>query len=162
MIPIEFQMLPDLRPPTPDSSGLWMVRHEWRAPALDSMQVVVRAATPMPDGTMAAFWTDGISDPRLFWTVTGLHPFAMPFLRAALPHDFVYAAELAPRAQCDDWMLRWAQMGETNWYQRNTAWSAVRAGGWRVWGEHTQHSIAEARKVVQLVPVGEPVIWEKL
>ena len=162
MIPIEFQHLPSLRPPAANGNGLWLVLEEWRTPPLDGKQVVIRAAQPMPDGTWAGFWTDGASVPLIFWTASGIDPFGLPFFASALGHDAAYAAELAPRGQCDDWMLSWAKLAGTNWYRRNVAYGAVRTAGGGVWGEHTQHSIEQARKVVQLVKQGEPAIWEKL
>ena len=166
MIPIEFQNMPALLPPDMDAAGnpdhLWLVLQEWRTPPVNGKQVVIRGATPLPDGRMHGFWTDGASVPLMFWTSSTISPFSMPFLCSALGHDAAYSAELFPRDVCDSLLWTWAQMAGCSWYQRNAAFAAVRAAGWAVWDKHTPQSIEDARQVCQLVDAGAPAAWMKV
>ncbi len=166
MIPTEFRTLPPLLPPDMDNPDnkehLWLVTAEWRTPPVNGKQVVIRGPTPMPLARIHGFWTDGASVPLIFWTSSTISPFSMPFLCSALPHDAVYAAELFDRSTCDNLLLEWACMAGCSWYQRNAAYTAVRAAGWAVWDRHTKQSIADAREVCQVVDAGAPAVWKPI
>jgi hypothetical protein len=127
--------LPPLDPPRIGSgSEDWLLACHWCGPLIDGRATLIRRG----------FLTDGASIPRPAWPVVG-HPFQVPLLAYALPHDGDYAAELHSREECDRRFL--CGMAESmGWAKRNTVWSAVRGGGWVPWGRHTKESIAFARK----------------
>ncbi len=93
------------------------------------------------------FTSDGASVPNtplIRWAIG--HPFSMPLLICALPHDALYAGELLPRKECDWLFLELMQRAKIGWLKRNAVWSAVRLGGTIVWARHTIDSVLEARK----------------
>jgi hypothetical protein len=90
------------------------------------------------------FIFDGASIPRIAWRVME-HPFQMPLLVCALPHDILYASELFTQSECDWIFLELMQMSKIGWIKRNLVYTAVRAGGWCVWMKHTKYSINKAK-----------------
>lgn len=82
------------------------------------------------------------SVPRIFWRI---EPPAGPALHASLLHDHLYVVRSAQidgrKARVDREtadrayfvMLRHDGMG---WFKARLLWSAVRAGGWKAWGDH--------------------------
>ena len=133
-IPFEFLNMPKLRPCIDNK---WLICDDWCAPVVDDKIVCVKGG---------GVYTDGISIPRVAWTITGMHPLSMPGLCFALPHDIVYAAELVKRKQCDDWLIQWALMANVSNHFIDIIYKAVRKYGRHVWGKHTKESIEEARK----------------
>jgi hypothetical protein len=85
------------------------------------------------------------------WRVIG-HPLDPEFIRSALLHDALYAAELLPRSECD-WLFDecMSDVDDVNWLKRNTIYSAVRIGGGFVWKNHTPESITRGRQYVELI-----------
>lgn len=92
---------------------------------------------------------DGASIPRIAWRVIG-HPFSMPLLVSALPHDGIYVSELFPQKDCDWIFLCLMQKVGINWVKRNTIYSAVRLFGWSVWRKHTKSSIKHGKEFVEI------------
>jgi len=105
------------------------------------------------------FKCDGGSVPRIFWTCI-FHPFEVPFIACAVPHDGDCAAELYKRKVCDKRLRTACSMFTRKDYKigRFKRWLIYRAarsriGGGRCWKKHTPESIAEARKFVECVKV---------
>ncbi len=161
-LPKEFRKLSKILPPDLSTENRqWLVCDDWRAPTIDGKQVCVRGGIELSDGSHSGFWTDGVSIPQLAWSIIGITPFTMPALCWALPHDIAYAAELADRATCDNWLFEWAKMAGETKYRRNICYWAVDKFGGLVWNKHTPQSIADARIVCQLVDEGKDPIWQE-
>jgi hypothetical protein len=94
----------------------------------------------------AGFIYDGASVPRVLWSLSGLTPDGL--IRAAsLVHDWIYVHKgevLAmhknikyplklTRAQTDRIFLDHMANSGMGWWERNTAFAAVRAYGWTQW-----------------------------
>ena len=90
------------------------------------------------------FIFDGASIPRIAWRVVG-HPYQMPLLVCALPHDILYASEFFKKEECDWIFLELMKSVGINWIKRNTIWSAVKLFGGLVWLKHTKYSINKAK-----------------
>ena len=165
-LPIEFQYMPKLLPPNMDSltnpDHDWCIMEDWKSPPINGKIICVRGGIKLPNNEHFGFWTDGITVPPLAWTISGISPLSMPELCWALPHDMAYAAELAPREICDNWLFEFTIMTGTNRIKRNLIYGLVRRFGGLVWDKHTKESIANARKVCQLINVGETPVWEPI
>ena len=61
---------------------------------------------------------------------------------AYVVHDWMYSCELFDRATCDWILLEMLQELGSNWFSRNTIYSAVRLGGGVVWGKHDPKTVA--------------------
>lgn len=95
---------------------------------------------------------DGASIPRFCWRIIG-HPWMMPMLACALPHDILYASEAFKQSDCDWIFICLQQYVGINWFKRNIVWSAVRSFGWLVWRKHTKKSIDDAKSYLLIVEV---------
>lgn len=87
----------------------------------------------------AGFITDLASIPRLLHPlipVNGKHR------AAAVLHDYLYAMQTMPRAQCDAIFLEAMEACGVRWTQRWAMYSAVRVGGWAPW-EKRRKAMAE-------------------
>lgn len=109
-----------------------------------------------PDGRILyikkGFIFDGASVPRVAWRVIG-HPLDHEFIRSALPHDALFAAQLLPKEQADDVFAGvMIDVDNIGWFKRNTMYSSVKVGGGSAWRSHTPKSIANARNYVQIIP----------
>jgi hypothetical protein len=164
--PIEFQNMPLLLPPTMEDPNnpdkYWMVHEDWKSPSINGYQACIRAPIRLTDGRVFGFFTDGISVPQLAWTLAKMHPFSMPELCGALPHDIVYSAELADRATCDKWLREWEKMAGVSKARSNAMYCLVKIFGGIVWDKHTPKSIEEARVMCQLIPEGTEPVWGSL
>jgi hypothetical protein len=98
------------------------------------------------------FKWDGGSVPRAQWT-TAAPPFGTRYDLPFLLHDGTYAAQLFSRAQCDWILVEFLQEVGVCWYKRNKIWITVKAFGGFTWGKHTEQSIEEARKYVEIIPI---------
>ena len=170
-LPVEFRKLPFLQPPdmmdphNPDKD--WYFASDWRSPAVkdangNMVQVCVRPAITRPDGCLQGAHTDGVSIPEAAGVLMRQSHWGLPELCFGLPHDLAYAAELAPRATCDNWLFDWAEMAGVNWVQRELDYEAVHGFGGGVWDTHTTTSVSEARLFAQVVAAGAPVVWPTL
>lgn len=91
------------------------------------------------------YTTDGASIPWLFRPLIGA-PFDPDLVAPALCHDALYQAELFERHVCDHILFRLLRLnGSEAWWKSCRIWLGVRAGGWAVWANHTEESIAIAR-----------------
>ncbi|MDA3925200.1 MAG: DUF1353 domain-containing protein [Kiritimatiellae bacterium] len=124
-----------------DPGAQWTVACNWLGPLVDGRATLIRRGFP----------TDGASIPRFTWRLIG-HPFQLPLLAYALPHDADYGAELFPKTECD-WRFLTNQQtdGHICWAKRNAIWSAVHTCGGSVWNKHTDESIADARTYCRVV-----------
>lgn len=124
-----------------DPGAQWTVACNWLGPLVDGRATLIRRG----------FKTDGASIPRFTWRIIG-HPFQLPLLAYALPHDADYAAELFPKKECD-WRFLTNQQtdGHISWAKRNAIYTAVHAFGGSVWKKHTPSNIAEARRYCRVV-----------
>lgn len=102
----------------------------------------------------AGFVFDGASIPRFCWRIIG-HPFQMPLLVCATPHDILYASESFTQSECDWIFIELMQLVKINWIKRNLVWSAVRCGGYFVWKSHTEKSIDNAKSYIRIVEIEE-------
>jgi len=100
----------------------------------------------------SGFDTDGASIPWWARPIVG-NPFDGDLFPAAVAHDGLYAAELCPRKQSDDWLLSlWQRMGIDE-ARREIMYEAVRIGGADVWARHTPASVAQARTFCSLMEI---------
>jgi len=137
--------LPSLTP-LPDISLEWSVDCHWLSPPINNHAILIHRA----------FYTDGASVPAFAWRTIG-HPFEKSLLPHCLGHDALYAGELMPRKDCDEWMHEsmvqasaWFPLTVPKW-KIDAMYYAVRAGGWYVWNQHTPTGIAASRKKVELI-----------
>jgi hypothetical protein len=109
---------------------------------------------PFKDGRVvvirAGFETDLASIPRALWNL--YPPFDPEYRAATILHDGLYASELLTRSEADWTLLEAMQAQGNSWWTRNVFWFAVRAGGAKVWAEHTDESRLEARAFVSIIP----------
>ena len=132
--------LPPLEPPPLGSkSADWFLWCGYVGPLIDGRATLIRRG----------FLTDGASIPRPVWPLVG-HPFQVPLLAYALPHDADYAAELFTRQECDRRFLE-GMVEHIGFAKRNTIWTAVRGGGGVPWAQHTKESIAFARQFCRVI-----------
>lgn len=143
--------------PIPDTSENWEVDCHWMSPLVNERAMLIKRL----------FVTDGASIPRFAWHIVG-HPFSKNLLPHCLGHDALYAGELMPRKECDDWMfdsmaiaLHHFPLG-VSVRVRNEMWAAVRAGGWYVWNRHTTATVEAAKKQVRLLLPGEWAVYSGL
>ena len=95
------------------------------------------------------FRTDGASIPRLLWRVFG-SPYDPDIFPAAIAHDALYRGEIVERKDADAAFL--ALMVE-GWVKFDRAWLVflgVRLFGWITWLGHTDESVREARRYIEL------------
>ncbi len=97
---------------------------------------------------------DGVSVPRLAWTISGLRPDGL-LRAAALVHDALYQhlgelpeGWLLPRrkftrGECDRTFYDVMQMAGVGWWKRNVAYTGVRIGGWISWRKHARRIAAQ-------------------
>ncbi|UDQ96805.1 DUF1353 domain-containing protein [Lentisphaerota bacterium WC36G] len=98
---------------------------------------------------LRGFLFDGASIPQFFWSTTG-SPFDFRFLIAALIHDALYASESLARKEADQIFRLLLKFYKVDIYTRNKMYLAVRIGGGKVWKNHTQESITEARQFIKI------------
>lgn len=134
-----FKNLPSMTPPS-KANAPWTVNEDWRTPIINGISIEI----------LAGMTTDGASIPRVAWRLIG-HPFQVPLLGPALGHDALYAAELIPRNEADEWFLEAMKKAGIGWAKRNAIWLAVRSGGWTVWNKHTGRSIAKSRMFARIL-----------
>lgn len=97
----------------------------------------------------SGFRYDGISNPRLFWMITGITPDGLG-RAAALVHDFIYqydgklpvgafmkngnpCGDTWTREQADKLFANMLDLAGVNKIRRRLMYLGVRAGGWMFW-----------------------------
>jgi hypothetical protein len=97
----------------------------------------------------AGFVFDGASIPKFFWRVIG-HPFSFKLLRPAIIHDVCYASEYFEREYADELFEEMLDRSGVSELKENAMFMAVRIGGGSVWEEHTEQSIMDALKFIEV------------
>jgi hypothetical protein len=95
------------------------------------------------------FKWDGISVPRLVYTITGLTPFDQRCFFAGCLHDGGYKSHLLSQYDCDVMFLEVLRIPKSpNWIQREIAYDALRCVGHIAYNSKTDYQIRNARKFV--------------
>lgn len=79
------------------------------------------------------FNTDFASVPRMFWRIFPPTGEGVPYGKAAVIHDFLYATNGLSREAADRIFLEAMTDLKVGWFTRRTLWLAVRLGGWAAW-----------------------------
>lgn len=95
------------------------------------------------------FRTDGASIPRWLWRVFG-SPYDPDIFPSAIGHDGLYRGEIVPRKDADIAFLRMMEMSGVPEKKRRLIYRGVRWFGWITWLGHTDESIREARRYIEL------------
>ena len=95
------------------------------------------------------FKTDGASIPRLLWRVFG-SPYDPDIFPSAIGHDGLYRGEVVPRKDADLAFLRMMEKSGVPEKKRRLIYRGVRWFGWITWLGHTDESVAEARRYIEL------------
>ena len=107
-------------------------------------------------GIKPHFPSDGVSVPRIVYTVTGLTPFDKRTVYGGFLHDGGYQSHLLSQARCDIILDNvWQIKPRVNWVQRNTAYYTLRAVGHHAYNGKTQKQIDFARQFVTVVHKGK-------
>ena len=96
--------------------------------------------------TAPVWTTDYGSIPRAFQNLFSPTKYGGAYLL----HDWLYAAEVFTRSNCDWILLQALQEQGANWFTRNTIYSAVRAGGWAVWRKHNSDTVKTLKEYAKL------------
>lgn len=95
------------------------------------------------------FKTDGASIPRLLWRVFG-SPYDPDIFPAAIAHDALYRGEIVERKDADAAFLRMMEKSGVQEKKRRLVYRGVRWFGWITWLGHTDASVKEARRYIEL------------
>ena len=95
------------------------------------------------------FKTDGASIPRLLWCFFG-SPYDPDIIAEAIAHDALYRGEIVPRKTADIAFLRMMEERGVPEKKRRLIYRGVRWFGWITWLGHTEASVAEARRYIEL------------
>jgi hypothetical protein len=107
------------------------------------------------------FVTDFASVPRLLWT---LLPQWDGYGPAAVMHDYLYWAQIVPRAEADRYMLEAMRDQRVSLLKRWIVYAGVKAGGWIAWRANTRHKAAGERRVIPaaLTPDHAAITWQQI
>ena len=97
---------------------------------------------------LPGYRTDGLSKPRLTWTVVG-HPYG-DALPGAIVHDILYDTEALPRDRADACFNDLIRALPVPRARRILMYGAVRAGGAMTWWKHTDASREAAWTYLQV------------
>ena len=95
------------------------------------------------------FKTDGASIPRLLWRVFG-SPYDPDIFPSAIGHDALYRGEIVPRKDADRAFLKMMEKSGVPEKKRRLVYRGVRWFGWITWLGHTDESVAEARRYIEM------------
>ena len=95
------------------------------------------------------FKTDGASIPRFLWRVFG-SPYDPDIFPAAIAHDALYRGEILPRKDADRAFLEMMEKSGVPERKRRLVYRGVRWFGWITWLGHTDESVAETRRYIEL------------
>lgn len=95
------------------------------------------------------FRTDGASIPRFLWRVFG-SPYDPDIFPSAIGHDGLYRGEVVPRKDADIAFLKMMEKSGVPEKKRRLIYRGVRWFGWITWLGHTDESVAEARRYIEL------------
>lgn len=98
------------------------------------------------------FISDGMSIPRLVYTLTGLTPFDQRCLFGGFIHDGLYSSHLLLQYEADVILNNILEIEPSpNWAQRQVVYSTLRCVGHIAYNGKTAEEIALARKYVKVV-----------
>jgi hypothetical protein len=112
-------------------------RRLWRTTSLTPYRLRSGEILTIPQG----FTTDFTSMPRSLWAI---EPPTGRAMFAALPHDFLYAAMLKPRAEADLIFLHEMEDAGITWLKRLAMYRGVRTFGAGGYGRPEEHAQAMA------------------
>lgn len=95
------------------------------------------------------FKTDGASIPRFLWRVFG-SPYDPDIFPSAIGHDGLYRGEIVPRKDADRAFLRMMEKNGVPKKKRRLVYRGVRWFGWITWLGHTEASVREARRYIEM------------
>ena len=95
------------------------------------------------------FRTDGASIPRWLWRVFG-SPYDPDIFPSAIGHDGLYRGEIIPRKDADRAFLKMMEKSGVPEKKRRLVYRGVRWFGWITWLGHTDASVKEARRYIEL------------
>lgn len=96
------------------------------------------------------FRTDGASIPRLLWPIFG-SPYDPDIIAEAIAHDAMYRGEIVPRNVADNTFCdMMKERGRIHAWKRRRIWLGVRLFGWITYLGHTNESVREARRHIEL------------
>ena len=95
------------------------------------------------------FRTDGASIPRILWRVFG-SPYAPDIFPAAIAHDALYRGEIVERKDADIAFLKMMEKSGVPEKKRRLVYRGVRWFGWITWLGHTDESVREARRYIEM------------
>ncbi len=95
------------------------------------------------------FKTDGASIPRLLWRVFG-SPYDPDIFPSAIGHDALYRGEIVPRKDADRAFLKMMEKSGVPKKKRRLIYRGVRWFGWITWLGHTEESVREARRYIEM------------
>jgi len=104
---------------------------------------------------LPGFTSDGASVPDFIDGLPGFQRFNGSTIRAALAHDWFYAAEAVDRHTADEILRDILLQDGSSQAHADAFFAAVEAFGWSVWLKHTSETIANARNfgALSLLPV---------
>ena len=95
------------------------------------------------------FRTDGASIPRILWRVFG-SPYDPDIFPAAIAHDALYRGEIVERKDADLAFLKMMEKSGVPKKKRRLIYRGVRWFGWITWLGHTEASVKEARRHIEI------------
>ena len=95
------------------------------------------------------FRTDGASIPRILWRVFG-SPYDPDIFPSAIGHDALYRGEIVPRKDADRAFLKMMEKSGVPEKKRWLVYRGVRWFGWITYLGHTNESVREARRHIEL------------
>ena len=103
-------------------------------------------------GIKPHFPSDGVSVPRLVYTLTGLTPFDKRTVYGGFLHDGGYQSRLLSQLRCDIILDRvWQIKPSVNWAQRGVAYYSLRAVGHFTYNNKKQVDMDFARQFVTVI-----------
>lgn len=103
-------------------------------------------------GIKPDFAWDGISVPRIAYTLTGLTPFDRRCFFAGCLHDGGYRSHLLPQYECDVIFLEVLKIPiSPNWIQREIAYDTLRCVGHIAYNDKSESDINVAREFVTVI-----------
>lgn len=103
-------------------------------------------------GIKPDFAWDGISVPRIAYTLTGLTPFSPRCFFAGCLHDGLYRSHLVSQYEADRVFLEVLKIPQSpNWIQREIAYDTLRCVGHIAYNDKSEAEIKEAGKFVTVI-----------
>lgn len=107
-----------------------------------------------PEGCLLirrGFVFDGGSIPRWGWTVCNVTPFTPSWIAAFAGHDASTGGELLPFKKCDKLLHDMGKAYGNTRYQYEMIYYHVWMWGWTVYHKHTDKSVDQCRRYVEIL-----------